>query len=314
MPIIEIVFSNNSCEDSSVGTSHTSLFFKVFETSPAKKWLRYLEHEIATRAPIDMHYLRSKKVHGRFIGFEGFEKTESELAELINQCIRTVNEYSPGSIPIVATDSADQHQLNELHTYFETLRGPRLDPVEIFLHGPESVKAALEDFNLFIHEYESKIQNTALDDGNCARLGITFSGERIRHPMSFEDFSYFELHRDFGGLYLHYCDVGKPVLDVFEDQDDLIGIDNIRPLELISSDFDVYFGESDKKKYDMSYKIRLINWLNSIGLDHLDPRLSMGYLKVGQLIMDNRLKSKSRQEILGLLSTCLNVGSIMIHE
>jgi hypothetical protein len=62
-----------------------------------------------------------------------------------------------GTIPIQPTSAneIDQHLLNELHGYFERLRGSIESPAPFFAGAPIDVKEALQDFNLHIHRYAS---------------------------------------------------------------------------------------------------------------------------------------------------------------
>ena len=316
MSVIEIVFSNESempGEDRESGEEFP-LFFTTSDVPPARTWLRFLRDEVAKQAPVESHFLKNGKVRGRFTGFPSHQKSGRDLASLINQCIDTVNAYSADAIPLRATDTADQQELNELHKYFEIHRGPRLEPGEIFLNGTPEVRRALEDFNLLIHEFESYNASNQAENGCLAHLDVTFEKNWVRHPFAPQDYQYFDPARDFGGLYLHYCDVGKPLLDAFFDNDEVVGMGNIRPLQFISADFDVFFGKPTKKLFDLDFKKRFQAWVSKMGLDPSDPKLSIGYVKVGQLIPDTRIRWIDQPDFLRMISPYLNVKRIAIHD
>lgn len=59
--------------------------------------------------------------------------------------------------------------------------------------------------------------------------------------------SYFTLENDFGGLYLHYAQIGKSWLDFLIDNDNVITKEEIEPLKNINGDFDLCFLNSLKK-------------------------------------------------------------------
>jgi hypothetical protein len=309
--LVEIIFTRAESTPAGAHPEEISLFFKALDCSPAQKWLRYLDMEVAARSPVEEYFFRQRRRPGRFIGFPGGEKSLAELARLINRCIDEVNSYRKGAITVAAHEKADHRLLNDLHKFFEILRGPMKEPAEFFRTAPANVQDALEDFNRLIHEYEAC--NRYGSQGAGATISITFSGERERHDMTAEDYSYFSLYRDFGGLYLHYCEVGKTLLDVFEDQDEVIGIQNIRPLEVISADFDVYFGEPTKYRYGIELRTRLHAWLKARGLDPLDPRLCLGYIKVGQMVTDNRFAAMSRTDFLDYFGRYLCINRIVVH-
>ena len=48
-----------------------------------------------------------------------------------------------------------------------------------------------------------------------------------------EDYTHFSLKLDFGDMYLHYAELGKQILDVFNVKDEHVTEENIRPLKYI---------------------------------------------------------------------------------
>ncbi len=309
--VVEIVFTPHQPAPSGVHSADLSLFCKVLDTPPAIKWLGCLSSVLDAKSPIEKHVLKREKVPGRFTGIPGCEKTTADLAYLINQCVEKINAYQANTIPLEANSQADQKLLNELHKYFEILRGPHLEPAAFFAAAPASIREALEDFNLYIHEYEGHLNSG--NPGDQAAVDITFLNERMRLSMSPEDYRHFDVQREFGGLYLHYAEVGKPLLSVFEDKDEVISLHNIRPLEHISASFDIYFGESTKYRYDLDFRMRFHRWIRSLDLDPLDPKLCIGFVKIGQVIPDNRFAGMSRMQFLEYFSRFLTLKRIVQH-
>jgi hypothetical protein len=309
--VVEIVFTPHQPDPSGVHSADLSLFCKVLDTPPAIKWLGCLSSVLDAKSPIEKYVLKREKVPGRFTGIPGGEKTAADFTYLINQCVEKINAYQANTIPLEANSRADQKLLNELHRYFEILRGPQLEPAAFFATAPASIREALEDFNLYIHEYEGHLNSA--NPGDNAAVDITFLGERMRPSMSPEDYRYFDVQREFGGLYLHYCEVGKPLLSVFEDKDEVVGLHNFRPLENISASFDIYFGESTKYRYDLEFRMRFHRWIRSLGLDPLDPKLCLGFVKIGQVILDNRFAGMSRMQFLEYFSHFLTLKRIVLY-
>ncbi len=315
MATIEIVFNSlNRNPLVSDAQNELSLFFKPYDTPPAKKWLKLLSNAAMRGLQIEPYFLKTHKVNGRFVGFPAHEKNALDLASLINQCIQTINTFRPGAIPLQASEATRQPELNELHKYFEEHRGTVRQPAELFRTAPKEVQVALEDFNLLIHEYESFLESSQRGNGSMASLDINYVRDWVREPMSPEDYAYFDPARDFGGLYLHYFEVGKQVLDAYFNQDDVVGEDNVRPLQNISAAFDIFFGQSTKPLFELEFKKKFNAWLVQQGLDPRDPKLSIGYLKVGELIIDNRLRFMSRPDFLTFMSGHLDVKLVKVHE
>jgi hypothetical protein len=309
--VVEIVFTPHQPDPSGVQLADLSLFCKVLDTPPAMKWLGCLHAVLEANSPIEKYMLKREKVTGRFTGIPGCRKTPAELTFLINQCVEKINTYQANTIPLAANPQADQKLLNELHKYFEILRGPQMEPASFFANAPPVIREALEDFNLYIHEFEGHLRGD--DPGDQAAVDVFFPTERTRLPMSPEDYRYFDMRREFGGLYLHYCEVGKPLLSAFEDKDEVLGLNNIRPLEQISASFDIYFGESTHYRYDVEFRMRFHRWIRSLDLDPLDPKLCIGYVKIGQVIMDNRFHGMSRTQFLENFSRFLTIRRIVQH-
>jgi hypothetical protein len=291
-----------------------SLFFKPYDTPIAKKWLKLLVNANTRGLRIEPYYLKTQKVQGRFVGFPAHEKNAHDLAHLINQSIAIVNAFRPGAIPMAASETTQQPELNALHKYFEEHRGEVHNPAELFRSAPYDVQVALEDFNLLIHEYETYLETTVQGTGSFAGLDINFMRNGTREPLAPEDYAYFDPAREFGGIYLHYCEVGKQVLDAYFNQDDIVGEDNVRPLQYVAASFDIFFGRSTKPSFELDFKKKFNAWLIDKGLDPRDPKLSIGYLKVGQLVIDNRLKSLSRPAFLDFISGHLDVKMVKVHE
>jgi hypothetical protein len=124
---------------------------------------------------------------------------------------------------------------NNLHKFFEILRGGVLTPSEFFTNSPEHVQTAIQQFNIMIHAFE-KVAYSPLKSPT-----ITTTFNCFRHELSDEDYDHFTYDWQYGTIYINYCEVGKHLLDVFIDKDDVVGDENIRPLKYYSADFKIKF-------------------------------------------------------------------------
>jgi hypothetical protein len=316
MPLIELILGriHSAPLTEHLQPDYLSLFFKTYDTPPARKWLKLLITATSRGLGVEQYFLKTHKVSGRFVGFPAHQKNAHDLAHLINQCIHTINTYQSGAIPMQASETTQQSELNQLHKYFEDHRGTVLQPGAMYVKGPDEVKVALEDYNLLIHEYESFIASTHSGVDSQASLDVTFVKNWKREPLAPEDYAYFDPARDFGGIYLHYCEVGKQVLDAYFNKDEVVGGDNVRPLQYASANFDIFFGRPTQSVFELEFKKDFNAWLIKQGLDPRDPKLSVGYLKVGELIIDNRLKFLSRADFLSFISGHLDVRLVKVHD
>jgi hypothetical protein len=201
-----------------------------------------------------------------------------------------IEEYRPGTITTWPSAEMTQETLNDLHVYFERLRGDYADPPRFFVEAPESVRRAVVDLNYLIHRWESHVHNERLSKPN-SRLHCEFT-DRPRHNLADEDYQHFTMTRQFGVLYINYCEVGKPLYDVFKDADLVVGDHNIKPLRYYSADFMISFhdGISAEKAADFRRRFDLwfdrnANYLNALGFVKDDPKLALGLIPVATLQM-----------------------------
>jgi len=104
------------------------------------------------------------------------------------------------------------------------------------------------------------------------------------------DYQHFTLLRKFGEVYINYCEVGKPLYDVYKDGDNVVGEDNIRPLRYYSSDFTAYFhsrSNASVQKFlngmDKWWNLNS-NYLSDLGFVKDDPKNAIGNIPVAMLI------------------------------
>jgi hypothetical protein len=207
---ISITLSNSN--------EHTDLVFDLNATRIADKWAT----EISKGWPIYENW--------RFTGWPNSEWTADRYIAEIDKCINTVNKYQPGTITLTG-----QSDLNYLHKFFETLRGGIDDPTPWFQAAPDNVQKAVNLFNILIHNYEKLLNSNHLSP----TITCTFTAER--HQLEPEDFQYFTYDWKFGTIYINYCEVGKHLLELYIDNDNVVGEHNIRPLQHYSADFKLKF-------------------------------------------------------------------------
>lgn len=289
---IEIVLCSSSSPDREL-----SLFFSPFDTPIARRYVDALRECAVKGFPI--------KDPDRFYNFPGTHKNAAWIVGELNRCIAEINQKGKDVIPHRANVQMEQALLNLLHSYFEKLRGSVLKPSPFYEEATPSTKRAIDDLNLLIHRYED-FQRSEIRAAKrlrpFAQAVLTFAGPVPRYPLHDEDYIHFNRKVVFGSLYINYCELGKPIWDVFKDKDEFVGDSNIRPLKYYSADTFLNFSPSheitDRLRQTVEW-LRFRRWwgqnsskLAELGYTWNDPKNSIGNITVALL-------NRSRGEIEG---------------
>jgi hypothetical protein len=201
----------------------------------------------------------------------------------MNECIDVVNSYD-NIINYKLDLNPDQEAMNYLHTFFEHLRGKDEDPPEWYINSPREVKDAVTLFNVLIHRYEGFIAKR-----HTAKITVSYKNRPTRE-MTLEEKKAFYPRVKAGDVYLKYCHKGKDLLDVFKDEDEHVGDENILPQHKISSDFNIvldnFIGKNTAKNL-FSWLEDKKDFLKSIGIDINNPEITIGKGVVGKVITND---------------------------
>lgn len=207
----------------------------------------------------------------------------------LNKQIDIINNYEK-IIDRKVSITTTQEELNYLHKFFENLRGEVTVGTTWFHNAPTDVKTALEKFNILIHQLEEQLRSP-----DYPTLVVTFK-DRIQCPLTKEDMKEFTFNWQRGTVYINYCHVGKPVLDVFKDNDKIT--EGVRPQTDYSADFMIKFGPTTNY-FVFILRTLIINvWLRFQKFKFKNPNI--GYIPVADLIEEfditdykkfNRVKS-----------------------
>lgn len=271
----DIVFLNSEMEE-------FRLNYRVYDTNIALKWFNCLEYQV-------LHVSDKSAEPDRLYNFPDNVWTEEKLVSELNKCIEIINKRNE-VIVHSAYVGMPQEQLNHLHLYFEQLRGGTLSPGEYWLGANSEEQEALERYNVIIHRAENFYHNQNAG-AYYPRLVFRFK-DRNRYELSNDDYQHFTLLRNFGEVYINYCEVGKPLYDVYKDGDDIVGEDNIRPLKWYSADFTAYFHDRKQPSVDRflngmnEWWDQNNNYLTALGFTKDDPKNAIGNIPVAMLETD----------------------------
>ena len=272
-------------------SSSRDVIFDVFDTAIANKWL----DEIAKQHPIFENW--------RFTGWPKSKWTASKYIEEIDKCIDVVNAYQPGTINLKGSDD-----LNYLHKVFEVLRGSVLTPNPWHTQAPVNVQEAISKFNVLIHNYEKLVQSKHLSP----TITCTFGGPR--YELAEEDYQHFTYDWVFGTIYINYCEIGKHLLELYGDNDDIVGEDNIRPLTYYSADFKLKFFTDLPREEFLEFDRKFKLWLedNKSSFNKF-KHLSLGFIPVALINYNaSRFENLTQREVIDLLSVYTCVGSVKV--
>jgi hypothetical protein len=215
---------------------------------------------------------------------------------------------------------------NLLHRYFEDLQGTAWQLSTYYKQADPDTKYAIRQLNNLCHEIESWVEayrKKVIEPEWIRPSQITTFLNAPRHDLHEEDFELFKenrYRRELGGVYLHWSQVGKTLYEVFRDEGgvemDEATCSTINHQKYYSGEFDVEWGRTidehtfDWKQQEMDdYRA----WLKLNGYDWEDPRLALGYIKVGQVDLSSAFGANATfGEIYKTMNSNLNIKSINI--
>lgn len=216
--------------------------------------------------------------------------------------------------------------LNQLHNHFERLQGTVTNLSKYYFAADYDTKYAIRQLNILCHEMETLIlsQRKAVVIPEWIRPSqITTFLHAKRYTLTDEHRQGFVTNgydRRFAHVYMHWTQIGKTLFEVWRDENAPV-LDNtvceaITHLEYYSGEFDVEWARDvtvdmeypwhDKEQHD--FKL----WLIANGLDPQDPKLSLGYLPVGQIDLTTSFGTSDMFEIWDKLSNHLDIYSIEV--
>lgn len=202
-----------------------------------------------------------------------------------------------GAVPEMHLALSLKHGImNQLHNHFEILQGTVEQLSKYYKTASDDTKYAIRQLNLLCHEIESLClsQRKFKFDPKWIRPSqITTWLLAPRHELKShhrELFNVNEYDREFGGVYMHWCQIGKTLYEVWRDENapdiDKTTCDAITELQYYSGEFDIEWGRSVTRKdqWHQQEQARFKSWLEQQGYDPNDNAgLSLGYLPLGQV-------------------------------
>lgn len=281
------------------------LVYEVLEIPIAKQWLELLRNAIKQKKAI--------RYGGRFVGFPGVSSHPQHFHNQIAESVIMMNRFLPSELKIDEEwiQGIDQDKLNRLHKRFDLIHGPKGVTSEVMLALPREFHEATDCLNNSIHAVE-KVSRT--HDGTYnANIYIEYE-ECERRELPEEAFSHFTFNRQFGDLYLHYSQVGKPLYEFSQDEDEHMDADNLRPQRWFSESFVLRFIHWQEDRF-LAEKQKLNAWAEANGYDISDPKWCLGQLVVARMVdMRGSRKGKTMEEAVEEIGNFTTIESIVVSE
>lgn len=234
--------------------------------------------------------------------------------------------YAKGLKEELALSLALKHDImNRLHNHFEILQGTVEQLSLYYRYAADDAKWAIRQLNLLCHEIESLClsQRKRMFDPEWIRPSqITTWLSAPRYNLTTTDrelFNVNEYDRVFGGVYMHWCQIGKTLYEVWRDEGspdiDKTTCDAITELQYFSGEFDIEWGRSVTRSHawhnDEMNKFKA--WLCRQGYDLFDNAgLSLGYLPLGKIDIKNSFGITHFQDVIDLLGDFLDIYKIEV--
>jgi hypothetical protein len=215
---------------------------------------------------------------------------------------------------------------NLLHRYFEELQGTAWQISEYYKQADTKTKYAIRQLNNICHEIESWVlsyRKSIVDPAWMRPSQITTFLNAPRYDLHEEDYELFKQNRydrELGGVYLHWSQVGKTLFEVFRDEHAPVMTEalcsEINHQKYYSGEFDIEWGDTITESTH-SFKSKEMDgfrkWLKENNYDWEDPKLSLGYIKIGQVDLETSFQNRPFKSIYEIMKDNLNIKNITIR-
>ena len=323
-----------------------SYFIDIENTDFNSRWLSALEKNLNNKMHLEKNYC--------FLGWQNSARNIDYLCDEINSAISDINVFNFSNVwqsnglnayPINDHFSPDKllqkgdvgrgkpglklnHEpMNRLHRYFEDLQGEAWAISKYYKYADYQTKYAIRQLNVLCHELETWAltnRKKAYEPEWQRPSQITTFLNAPRLDLQDKDYELFvqnRYDREFGGVYLHWAQVGKTHFEVFRDEDgqdiDAATCSAINCLKYYSGEFDVEWGQTvTGDKYDWYQREidQFKNWLGRNGMDWMDPKNALGYIKIGQIDFEKSFGTKDFFKIIETVGNHLDIYKIITPD
>ena len=323
-----------------------SYFIDIEDTDFNRRWLKLLKNNLTNKTHLEKNYC--------WLGWADSPRDADYLCRQINQAIFQINRFNSSNYWVVAglapykiddyfspeliiqtgevgVDKPglklNHEPMNRLHRYFEDLQGETWNISPYYKLADYETKWAIRQLNDLCHELESWVLSNRkkVQAPEWQRPSqITTFLNAPRQDLLDEDYELFQKNgydREFGGVYLHWAQVGKTQFEVFRDEHgqdiDAATCSAINSLKFYSGEFDVEWGRDineSNHEWHRKEQEEFREWLGRNGFDWNDPKLSLGYIKLGQVNIKKSFGDADFFDIIKSMSDHLDIYRIKVDS
>lgn len=321
------------------------------DTRLAQDWRSALKHELRNNKLLEKNFC--------FMGFPHSPRNLNYLCTELNQVVFQINMFNAsgqwqyhgldsyviedyftpdvvrfGDEYPVGYDDANlglgiKHEvMNKLHNHFEVLQGTVEHLSEYYRVADYETKYAIRQLNNICHELESLVLSqrklaTTPEFVRPSQITTFLHADRFKlrdeHRIGFLENGY---DRKFGGVYMHWTQIGKTLMEVFRDEHapeltDTV-CEAITHLQYWSGEFDVEWGVDIVRGGDFEWHNKQMaefdKWLADNDRNPEDSTLSLGYLQLGDIDLRSAFGTVHPQTIWQHLSKHLDIARIEIDD
>jgi hypothetical protein len=327
-----------------VGLTHRAYYIHVYNTPLGHRWLAALKDNLKQKRILEKNFcflgFAGSKRNLQYLVNELNNNIATINSFEFNPPYQKIHPFSAddfqysSNLPIGKAVDGDESKTlgkrlkheacNNLHRYFEELQGTAWKISNYYKQADVDTKYSIRQLNNICHEIESWVnadRKNAFEPEWMRPSQVTTFLNAPRYNLHEEDFELFKQNRydrELGGVYLHWSQVGKTLYEVYRDENAPKMTDalcsEINHQKYYSGEFDVEWGQTiTEEKHD--FKKQEINeyraWLEDNGYNWDDPKLSLGYIKIGQVDLQRTFGTNaSIHTIHKVLNDNLDITSI----
>ena len=312
----------------------------VYDTPLGKRFLDALRDNLSQKRILEKNFC--------FLGWADSKRDLNFLCRELNKSIEQINSFTfdppyERIDPFVADDFQYSDRLpvgkddnlkglrlkhdacNLLHRYFEELQGTAWQLSPFYIQADYKTKYAIRQLNNICHEIESWVdayRKQVIEPEWMRPSQITTFLNAPRYDLHEEDYELFKENRysrELGGVYLHWSQVGKTLYEVYRDEDAPKMTDAlcsaINHQKYYSGEFDIEWANTiteDTYHFKKEEMDDYRSWLKENNYDWEDPKLSLGYIKIGQVDLERSFQNHTFTGIYNAMKNNLNIKAIKI--
>jgi len=314
----------------------------LYDTPLAKRFLSALKDNLKNQRILEKNFC--------FLGWAGSKRDLSHLVKELNENITQINSFHfnppyeqihkfvvddfqySSNLPTGLCPDGDEmskpglrlkhESCNLLHRYFEELQGTAWELSPLYKQADLPTKYAIRQLNNLCHEIENWVlshRKSIVDPEWMRPSQITTFLNAPRYDLHDDDYELFKQNRydrELGGVYLHWSQVGKTLYEVFRDEGapemTEAMCSEINHQKYYSGEFDIEWGQTitENNSFKKQEMTQFREWLKNNNFDWDDPKLSLGYIKLGQVDMETAFPQKPFLEIYDEMKNNLNIRKI----